>query len=270
VSDITQAATKVQNGDYSVKLPEDRSDELGELKRTFNQMILGLKQRDMIERTFGRYVDKNVADELMYRPDALSLGGKKRTVTIMMADIRNFTNIAEKLEPEDVIKILNMYFAKMIEIIHKYRGIIVDFYGDSILVFFNGVEKDIASRASDAVQCALEMQNRQKDFAEEAKAEGLPEMQMGIGIHTGEVIVGNIGTETRAKYGIVGSNVNLTARIQTTASGGKTVISQETYDTIGPNVRVSADFSVCLKGVGGDRQLYEVEYMNREVEDRTT
>jgi adenylate cyclase len=234
------------------------------LAGSFNEMIEGLQQREFIQRTFGRYVDNNVAKELMSNPDAFRLGGEKRTVTIMMADLRNFTSVAEQLKPEEVIRLLNRYFSRMIAVVERHKGIIVDFFGDSILVFFNGLKADVATRAVDAVQCALEMQHEYKGFAVIAKAAGFPELQMGIGIHTGDVIVGNIGTETRAKYGIVGSDVNLTSRIQSTAGGGRTVISEETYRILGDRVKVSGDFRVCLKGVGRDRELYEVESLNNK------
>lgn len=259
VAGISAAAARVKDGDYTVKLPEDRVDEIGELNRSFNRLVEGLERRDLIEQTFGRYVDKKVAEELMSHPDALRLGGEKRTVTIMMSDLRNFTAISEKLEPERVIKMLNRYFARMITVIERYRGIVVDFYGDSILVFFNGSVMEVPQRALDAVQCAMEMQWEHQSFIKENLARGLPAITMGIGIHTGEVVVGNIGTETRAKYGIVGSNVNLTDRIQSTASAGKVVISQQTYDAISDKTTVAHTFKVCLKGVEDQKQLYEVE-----------
>ena len=259
VAEISAATTRVVKGDYTVKLPEERSDEIGQLNRSFNHMIEGLRQRDLIEQTFGRYVDRSVAEELMSKPEALRLGGEKRTVTIMMSDLRNFTAISEKLQPEEVIKMLNRYFARMIAVIECYRGIIVDFYGDSILVFFNGMESDIALNAVGAVKCALEMQQELEGFVKENVAQGLPVVTMGIGIHTGEVIVGNIGTETRAKYGIVGSDVNLTDRIQSTAAGGQVVISEKTYEVVADKVKISQQFTVCLKGVEENRTLYEVD-----------
>jgi adenylate cyclase len=258
VAEISAATLRVEKGDYTIKLPEEKSDEIGRLNRSFNHMIERLKQRDLIEQTFGRYVDKNVAEELIYKPEALRLGGEKRTVTIMMSDLRNFTAISEKLQPEEVIKMLNRYFARMIAVIECYGGIIVDFYGDSILVFFNGMVSDSAMRDLTAVKCALEMQQELEGFVRKNLAQGLPALAMGIGIHTAEVIVGNIGTETRAKYGIVGSGVNLTDRIQDAAAGGKVVISQKTYGTIADKVEISQQFAVCLKGVEENHILYEI------------
>jgi class 3 adenylate cyclase len=262
ISAITAAAARVREGDYSIKLPRQGSDEIGQLTRRFNEMIQGLKQMELIEETFGRYVDKKVAEELMRRPEALNMGGKKKVVTMMMTDLRNFTAAAEKLQPEEVIRLLNRHFAQNIEVIERYKGIIVDFYGDSILVFFDGVDSDPAARAADAVRCAIEMQSRHEAFVEQMRAEGLPEMGMGIGIHTGEVVIGNIGAETRAKYGIVGSDVNLTDRIQATAGPGKIVISKETYQVLADRITVSGEFTVCLKGIEQDRELYEVECLD--------
>jgi adenylate cyclase len=259
IGKISAAAEKVQEGDYSVSIPEDRSDEIGLLSRRFNEMIAGLRQRDIIQRTFGRYVDRAVAEELMSKPEALRLGGEIRTVTIMMSDLRDFTQMSEKLRPEEVIKMLNRYFARMIAVIERYKGIIVDFYGDSILVFFDGVTSDVPKRAMDAVNCALEMQKAMQSFVNENVELGLPPITMGIGIHTGEVIVGNIGTESRAKYGIVGSNVNLTDRIQYAATGGKVVVSEETYERICAKLGVATELFVCLKGVEEDKKLYEID-----------
>ncbi|MFH1113768.1 MAG: adenylate/guanylate cyclase domain-containing protein [Pseudomonadota bacterium] len=262
VTEISEAAEKVENGDYSVTVRENRSDEIGRLKRRFNKMIEGLRQRDLIERTFGRYVDKNIAQELMSRPEALHMGGEKRTVTILMADLRGFTQASEKMEPEVVIGMLNRHFARMIAVIDRYRGIIVDFYGDSVLVFFNGLDARLSERAADAVRCAMEMQQQLVEVSKENRQEGLHPLDMGIGIHTGEVIVGNIGSESRAKYGIVGSAVNETDRIQSTARGGSIIISEQTYALISDSVDVGPKCRVYLKGLEGVRDLYEVKSIN--------
>jgi class 3 adenylate cyclase len=223
-------------------------------------MVEGLKQRDLIEQTFGRYVDKKVAQDLMNRPEALKLGGEKGVVSIMMSDLRDFTVISEKLNPEIVITLLNSYFSRMISIIERYRGIIVDFYGDSILVFFNGVDSNTKKRAYDALWCALEMQEEMEVFVKESVAKGFPELSMGIGVNTGEVVIGNIGAKARAKYGIVGADVNLTDRIQATASPGKVVISESTYELVKDRFVAIREFEVCLKGVMDEKRLYEIDY----------
>ena len=258
IGEISEAAARVENGDYEVSLREDRSDEIGQLKRRFNKMIRGLKQRDLIERTFGRYVDKSIAKELMRRPEALQMGGEKHVVTILMADLRGFTNAAEKLQPEEVIRMVNRYFGAMIDVIDRHRGIIVDFFGDSVLVFFNGMDDNVASRAVDAVNCAMEMQQELAQVSGRNQVEGLPGLSMGIGVHTGEVVIGNIGSESRAKYGIVGSPVNETNRIQSVAEGGAIMISEQTREHLDGRIALGPKCRACLKGLEGDRDLYRV------------
>ena len=268
ITEISKAAEEVENGNFSLEIQVDRSDELGQLKRRFNQMVRGLKQRDLIERTFGRYVDKKIAQELMNRPEALNLGGEKHVVTILVADLREFTPVAEKLEPEQVIKLLNRHFARMIPVTERFKGIVVDFYGDSILVFFNGTESDVRASVANAVNCAFDMQREVAVSSKENEREGLPGLSMGIGIHTGEVIVGNIGTETRAKYGIVGSAVNETDRIQSVAQSGSIIVSETTYSFLPDTVNVGPKCQACLKGLHGTRDLYELK--QEEPTDRSS
>ncbi len=260
IKQISRATEEVEEGDYSARLPEDGTDEIGQLKRSFNKMREGLRQRDLIQQTFGRYVDKSIAEELMRSPDALALGGREKIVTILMADLRGFTPIADKLAAGEVITLLNRYLAAMIPIIERNRGIIVDFYGDGILAFFDGTEQDVPRRAAEAVACAVEMQQELRRLSTENSSLGLPELAMGIGIHTGKVVVGNVGSETRAKYGIVGSSVNFTQRVQSIAAGGKIVVSAETYDELADRISFGQRVAVCLKGLEGARDLFEVEY----------
>jgi adenylate cyclase len=259
ISEIAEAAEKVEQGDYTTALSETRSDEIGRLRRRFNRMVAGLKQKEVVEKTFGRYIDKKIAHELLSRPEALHLGGQQHVVTILVADLRGFTPMAKKLEPEQVIRLLNRFFSRMISVIEKYRGIIVDFYGDSVLVFFDGIEPDVRVGAANAVKCATEMQHEMALVSLQNLEDALPALSMGIGIHTGEVIVGNIGSETRAKYGIVGSAVNETDRIQSFAEGGKTMISQRVYGLLSDLLVVGPKCEACLKGLEGTLDLYEVK-----------
>jgi class 3 adenylate cyclase len=258
VTQIGEAAERVETGDYAVKLDERRSDEIGRLKRRFNRMVVGLKQRELIERTFGRYVDRSVAEELMKNPAALELGGENRVVTILMSDLQGFTEMAGNLKPQQVIHILNRYYSRMIEIIDKYHGIIVDFYGDSVLAFFNGINADTAQRALDATKCALEMQEAVREVSLDNETEGLPRLEMRVGIHTGEVVVGNVGSDARAKYGVVGSAVNETDRIQSYAEAGAVMISERTYEILGDRIVVGSTAKATLKGLSGFRELYRV------------
>jgi len=256
---ISDAAEQVAKGSYVDPLPITTADEIGQLKISFNAMVEGLKERDSIRDTFGRYMDPEIARELIKRPEASRLGGEKREVTILMSDIRGFTQVSEALSPEGTIRMLNHYFSHMIEVIQKHKGIIVDFYGDGVLVFFDPLEGPIQPTVQRAVRCSLEMQRNMVLFNTEMKAENLPELQTGIGVNVGEVVVGNIGSATRAKYGIVGSAVNITNRIQSEAKGGEVIISNPVYDYMNNHLKIKKSFTAHLKGVQEKMTLHIVE-----------
>jgi adenylate cyclase len=128
---IADKATHVAKGDYGEPLAVASKDEIGQLTASFNDMIAGLKERDFISNTFGRYVDHEIARELLSGPEASRMGGVKREVVILFADVRGFTPIAETLSPEVTINLVNRHFARMIDVIQAHRGIIVDFLGDA-------------------------------------------------------------------------------------------------------------------------------------------
>lgn len=267
IEKITQAAELVASGNYGNPLSITRHDELGQLKVSFNTMVEGLKERDLIRDTFGRYMDKDVARELIKRPESSRLGGEKRKVAILMSDIRGFTPISESLSPEETVRVLNHYFSHMIDVAQKHQGIIVDFYGDGVLVFFDPLQDQIESAIRQAIGCGLEMQQEMENFNTEMRAANLPELQTGVGINVGEVVVGNIGSETRAKYGIVGAAVNITHRIQAEAQGGDVVISDSVYGHINNNLKVIKSFSAQLKGVNGKMNLYVLGNSQKRISD---
>ncbi|MFP3868886.1 MAG: adenylate/guanylate cyclase domain-containing protein [Desulfobacteraceae bacterium] len=257
IQGIAQRARLVAQGQYGDPLPEAGRDEIGQLTRSFNNMVAGLKERDFISNTFGRYVDQEIAQQLLSRPEAARLGGEKREVVIFFSDLRNFTPLAESLTPEATLHLVNRHFAKMIEIIQQGHGIIVDFLGDAILAFFDPLDAPLHPRVQQALRCALKMQ---KAVAEENASESdYPPLQMGIGLHVGEVVVGNIGSESRTKYGIVGAPVNLTHRIQAQAQGGEVVISEAVYHQMPQGLVLKRTFLARLKGIQEPVTLYVVQ-----------
>jgi adenylate cyclase len=258
IREISEAAEKVAQGTYLNILPRGNEDEIGQLVRSFNVMVDGLVDRDFLSNTFGRYVDQEVARELLSRPEAARLGGEKREVAILLSDLRGFTPLAESLSPEAIIHIVNRYFGLMIEVIQKHHGIIVDFFGDSVLAFFDPLGRPVAIEVQRAVACALEMQGAMGAFNAHSRKERIPELQMGVGVHAGEVIVGNIGSETRAKYGIVGSAVNVTQRIQALAKGGQVLVSEEVLNHVEREVSVDFSMDVELKGLQERAVLFAV------------
>lgn len=260
IREISRATLQVAEGHYGQPLPEDRQDELGQLTRNFNIMVAGLKERDYIKDTFGRYVDPEIARALLSRPEAVRLGGERRFVTILFADLRDFTAVAESLSPEATITLVNRFFSRMVEVIHLHRGIIVDFYGDGLLAFFEPFQdEDLGQCIDRGRRCALEMQAAMQELNFSGERLGFPPLGLGVGVHAGEAVVGNIGSQTRAKYGVVGSAVNLTHRLQGKAQAGEVILSAAAYDRIMPPPPVSRKFQAELKGVREPLTLYVLE-----------
>jgi class 3 adenylate cyclase len=255
---LTAAAGEVAAGNLAVTLPAPRSrDEVGRLSGTFRGMLEGLRQRDFIRDTFGRYVTKEVVDELLGSPDGLKLGGEARVITILVTDLRGFTALAARLSPGEMLEILNHYLERMVPIIRRHRGTIDEIQGDGILAFF-GAPVATDDDGVRAVACALEMQLALVEFNQAQHEARLPELGMGIGINTGEVIVGNIGSEQRTKYGAVGSAINMAYRIESHTVGGQILLSPETYERVRAIARVRGTMTAEFKGLDRPLTLYDV------------
>ena len=211
-----------------------------------------------IEQTFGRYLSSQIVDRLLKSPDGLDFLGRNAPVTIMSTDLRGFTAFSDSLPPETIVKLLNNYLSEMTTVIEKYNGTIDAFVGDSILIMF-GVPFQRADDAERAIACALEMQLAMPRINKWNAENGLPELEMGIGINSGEVVVGNIGSHKRAKYGVVGSNVNLAARVEGYTVGGQIFITDSTRRAVSELMTLKDRGLVEPKGVTEPVRLFEVE-----------
>ncbi|NNE04429.1 MAG: response regulator [Xanthomonadales bacterium] len=211
----------------------------------------------LIRQVFGRYMSDEVVKEILEADDGMALGGAKQQITIMMTDIRGFSMLSQELDAEDCVSLLNNYFGTMTPLIQKYGGVINEFLGDAILAIF-GAPVAIEDHAPKALACALEMQNGMNDVNQRNREMGLPEVEMGIALNTGEVVVGNIGSERRQKYGVVGHHVNLTARIESFTIGRQVMISQYTMEAIETAVKVAQTLEVEAKGIRNPVKIYEV------------
>lgn len=216
-----------------------------------------LRQRDIIRGTFGRYLSNEVVEELLESPEGLKMSGEIREVTFLVSDLRGFTSLTSRLSPQEVIEALNRYFEHMVEVIARYRGTVNEFMGDGILSFF-GAPLHAEDDPERAVACAIEMQNTMEKVNTEQNRLNLPELEMGIGINTGEVIVGNIGSERRAAYKAVGSPINIAYRIESYTVGGQILISPNTYKKIQSPVQFKGTKDVRFKGINHPVSLYDV------------
>ena len=252
---------QVGEGDFAVTVPEKGFKEVKSLAQSFNllgaQLTDYIAKRDFVRDTFSRYVTKEVVKKLLESQDALKMGGEIREVSILMSDLRGFTALTATMAPEQVIDLLNRYLGKMIEILLDNQAVIDEIVGDGILAFFGAPETQ-EDHPVRAVATALKMQHAMQEVNRLNKADGLPLLEMGVAVNTGQVVVGNIGSDRRAKYSVVGSHVNFTSRIEAYALGGQVFISSGTYERIKDLAEIGNVVEVEVKGMPELVTLYEV------------
>ena len=242
---------------------EQKVDFMGDFSTAFNTMTQQLKEsraqlvnlnqqlerrNQFIRETFGRYTSDDIVEVLLDMPEGLKLGGEKRQVALLMSDLRGFTALAERLEATQVVALLNHYLSGMIEIIQRSGGTIDDIIGDAILVVF-GAPVAMPDAAQRAACCALEMQKAMQEVNEYNFQKGWPEIEMGIALHTGEAVVGNIGSTKRSKYGVIGQPVNLTARIESFTVGGQVLVSPTLISAVDHGLILGEEVKVHGKGM---------------------
>jgi len=231
------------------------------LKRANDQVLELLKKVEhhnaFIRQVFGQYLTDEVVQTILDSPDGLRLGGERREITIMMADIRGFTHISSRLDAPDVMKMVNHFLSIMTDVIQRHGGTIDEFIGDAVLVLF-GAPHTIEAHAAKAVACAMEMQSVMQEVNLLNIQAGLPTVSAGIGINTGEVIVGNIGSARRMKYGVVGHNVNFTSRIESYTEGGEILVSERTRSLCGDLLAYGRSIRVTPKGFEEEVTLHYV------------
>lgn len=257
LDNVVSSMKNVEEGNLDIKVAVRSKDEIGDMAKTFNLMLEGLREREKIKDIFSRYVSKQVADRIFKERDAIKLEGERRRVTILFADIRGFTTISEKMSPEEVVSMLNDYFSSIIDIIFRYGGIIDKFIGDAIMVIYNAPLTQNAHEIR-AVLSGLAIQNAISDINKRREREGNVPVEMGIGINTGDAVAGSIGSEKRMEYTVVGSEVNLAQRIVSISGRGQILISESTYNSVKDFVKVSALETITVKGMENPVAVYSV------------
>ncbi len=261
ISRLRDGVRQVGEGNFAVAVPERGVREVAELAHSFNelgqQLTEYIEKRDFIRDTFGRYVTQEVVTKLLEGEGALEMGGETREVSLIMSDLRGFTAIIAEMDPEEVITFLNRYLSKMIAILLDNRAVIDEILGDGILAFF-GAPEPLEDHPARAVACALSMQAAMDEINAENEADGMPRLAMGIGVNTGTVVVGNIGSERRTKYSVVGSDVNFASRMEAFALAGQVLISASTYSRVKDLVEVDKVLTAEMKGMPGQATLYDV------------
>ncbi len=265
-SDDMVTALDLGANDYVTK-PFDRAVVIARIRtqlelraatRKIETLVQQLEIRNtFLRQTFGRYLSDDVVSSLLERDEGLEIRGERRRVSILVADLRGFTSLTEALTPVETVLILNNYLATMSDVIREYQGTVDEFLGDAILAHFGA----LTTRDDDterAVACAIAMQQSIGDVNRLNRERGLPHIEMGIGIATGEVIVGNVGSEKRSKHTAIGSAVNLASRIEGYTLGGEILASQATFEDVVDLVRVDRVREVWPKGFDAPVRVHRI------------
>jgi len=212
LQEIISVLKEVRHGQFERKIRVTTNDEIGYAGDAINEMTQGLKERDFINETFGKYVTREIRDEIL--AGRIPLNGQRVEATLLFSDLRNFTAYVEEASPEEIIISMREYFTVLQRAIRKHQGLVLQFVGDEIEAVF-GVPMRDSDHAARAVRAALEMRKSLEALNQKRIQEGRQPFKHGIGIHTGEVLAGNVGSEDRLSYALIGDTVNLASRIET-------------------------------------------------------
>ena len=251
------ALNRVEQLDYVHVDPVRTGDELEALAGGFNRMVDGLKERDKLRTTFGKYMTASVMEHLL--AGKVSLGGESLNVSILFTDIRSFTTISEKMDPQELVALLNEYFTAMVGIVMDAEGVVDKYIGDAIMAVF-GAPVPKAEDPVNAVRAAVRMRRALKELNKSLEARSLPTLRTGIGIHTGVVVAGNIGSERRMEYTVIGDAVNLASRLETSTKelGVDVLISEDTYELTKHVIDARPVRAITVKGRQQPVLAYEV------------
>ena len=238
------------------RLLKEIAQEEAHHEATLRSRLRLYEEKHMLRDTVSRYVSPEVCEEILKNPELLQLGGRRQPVTVLFADIRNFTAMSETMAPEAVVEVLNDYFTEMVDLVFRYRGTLDKFVGDALMAVF-GVPVPLPQAATRAVECALAMQ---RHLAQMQAAGRTPIQGMRIGINTGEAIVGNIGSDRRMDFTVVGDVVNVAARLQELAKEleADTLISEATFQELEGKFNLVPEQAVVLRGRKEPTAIYRL------------
>jgi len=217
------------------------------------------KEKLWIKQAFSHYLSKEVINELMEDPSKLKLGGEKRAVTVIFSDVRGFTTFSESHQPEEVVAMLNEILTEQVNVVFKYNGTLDKFVGDELMAFFGAPgEIHFNDHPLVAVRTAIDIQSKLKELQEKWVKEKKEPLQIGIGINTGDVVVGNMGSAERMDYTVIGDNVNLASRLCANAGKDEILISEATYEKVKDQINAEKLEPISVKGKAKPVSIYKV------------
>lgn len=264
IYNLVDASKAIGDGDFHYRLSERRNDEIGELSLAFNQMADGLLKKSQVENIFSRYVSSTVAKKIMENLDEVELGGKYVNASVLFADIVGFTSMSENMPPKQVASLLNEYFSYISIISQHFQGHIDKFMGDCAMVVF-GVPEHDAEHSFHAISCAIMIQKLVKKRNAIRLKNGQMPVNFRIGINTGNMVAGNLGSSDRMDYTVIGDPVNLASRLSSVAGSDQIVIMDELYNSEPIRDRIIAHQHETIRVRG--KQLPVSTYLVDDIED---
>ncbi len=254
---LVTAARQIESGNYHVNLPIPSKDEVGVLTHSFNSMSKGLDEREKMKDAFGKFVNKELAEMAM--KGEIKLGGERKYCAIFFSDIRSFTSISEKLEPEEVVEFLNAYMTEMVNCVNRTNGIVDKFIGDAIMATWGALKQD-DNAVENSINGTLMMREALLRFNKGRGSDKKPIIKIGCGINSGYVISGQIGSNERLEYTVIGDAVNLASRIESLNKpfGTDILISEEAYSKVDTIFNVEKMQTIKVKGKEEAQTIYAV------------
>jgi adenylate cyclase len=250
----------ITRGNFDTTVPQFPGGEFAEMSKALTTMEAGLRERDTVKNAFSGYISRQVLDAVLSSGGVASLTGERRRITVLFADIRGFTTLSETMQPEEVVQLLSEFFDRMVDVVIRNHGTIDKFLGDGMMAIFGAPLTD-PYQEEHAVRAALEMQAELRTLREKWQSEGRHPIRIGIGINSGNAIVGNIGSKEHMEYTAIGDMVNLASRLESESKtvGVEILVSDSTHDGTRPLFKWKEAGALHVKGREEAVQAYSVE-----------
>jgi len=254
---LVGATKEIEQGNFKVEIKPTTGDEIGILTDSFVEMGRGLEEREKMKDAFGKFVNKEIAEQVL--KGEIKLGGERKTATVFFSDIRSFTAISEKLEPEEVVEFLNAYMTRMVDCVNKTRGVVDKYIGDAVMAVW-GAPVSYGNDTENAINGALMMRRALIEFNRGRGGDKKPIIKIGCGLNTGPVLAGQIGSNEKMEYTVIGDTVNLASRIESLNKpfGTDILISTDTYNQVKEIFRTEPMQKIKVKGKSEPQQIYAV------------
>jgi adenylate cyclase len=253
---LVTGVRSIGEGNYDVAIKLNSNDEIGDLTEAFNSTAKSLKEKELLKGAFSTYVSSKVMEQVLKDPSQLSLHGKKVKATMLFTDIRGFTSMSETMEPEKVVSIINEYLTLQTDKVFKWEGLLDKFVGDCVMAVY-GVPFPKDDDSYRAVRTAMDIRDSALKLNEIRSKRGQHIVHIGIGVNTGDVVSGNMGSPQKMDYTVIGDNVNLAARLEANAPGGRIYVSESTFLETRDRIEYNECEPIMVKGKKDPVKIFE-------------